>query len=90
MGSKNPMMAQLAQSFMGMNGGEAAPVRQMLPQVQQSQGAPQQSPMQSIAQLFMNQMVGMKPSSPRPQPNVPAVSPRDALIQSLMGGGYGR
>jgi hypothetical protein len=85
------MMPQAAGQFMGIGGGQASqPMRQQAPQIQQSQGAPQQSPMQGMMQMLMNQMMGIKSSSPRPQPRPQAASPRDALIQTLMGGSYGR
>jgi hypothetical protein len=63
----------------------APPVVQQTP----SQG-PQQSPIRGALQALMNQMMGIRSNTPRSRPAPQASSPRDALIQTLMGGGYGR
>jgi len=79
-------------SLIGQNLG-IWPTQNATPPVVQQTPAPtasQQSPMQGMLQALMNQMMGIKGNSPRPRPAPQASSPRDALIQTLMGVGYGR
>ena len=90
MGSSSSDYANVMGRNLGVmpNASSPPPVVQ---QVQQpAQAAPQQSPMNAMLQMFMNQMLGIKGSGQAQQVRQPSVSPRDALIQSLMGGGYGR
>lgn len=90
MGSMDPSFKNIMGQNLGIKSTSPAPVvQQQTPQPQQPQG-PQQSPMRGMLQMLMNQMMGIKSGSPRPQPRPQATSPRDALIQSMMGGGYGR
>lgn len=90
MGSSSSDYASVMGKNLGMmpNAGSPPPVVQQSQPAAQVQGATQPSPMNAMLQMFMNQMMGIKGGG-QTQPQ-PTVSPRDALIQSLMGGGYGR
>lgn len=90
------MLGKFSGGMMNPQGGSVPPIMQVSqarPQPQPQQG--QSSGMEGLIGMFMNQMMGGRSggggsglSFMRPQQQ--SVSPRDALIQSLMGGGYGR
>lgn len=89
MGSMAP---QLMNSMGGMGGGYRPPAAMQTPspQVQQSQGPQQGGGMGAMLQMLMNQMMGIKGGGAPRRPQPQTASPRDALIQTLMGGSYGR
>lgn len=89
MGSMAPGFKNMMGQNLGIKSNSPPPVVQQQPQAQQPQ-APQQSPMRGMLQMLMNQMMGIKAKPSRPVVQRQTSSPRDALIQTLMGGGYGR
>jgi hypothetical protein len=93
MGSSSSDYASVMGRNLGImpNAGSPPPVVQQSQPQTQTPSAPAQSPMNAMLQMFMNQMMGIKGGGQQQQAQPQStVSPRDALIQSLMGGGYGR
>lgn len=71
-------------------GGAAQPLAQIIPQFQQSKAAQPGSYMNNVLQQIFNGMFGIQPGQQGGQPGQQSPSPRDAIIQLLMGGNYGR
>jgi hypothetical protein len=93
MGSSSSDYANVMGRNLGImpNAGSPPPVVQQSQPSTQTPSAPQQSPIVRLFQMLQNSMLGNGSTGQvqQAQPQ-PSVSPRDALIQSLMGGGYGR